>query len=347
MSNIVAFDSGNLPAYLKNRTDLAGVNAEVVTAAAYPHISIKGKTWAIIRDGQRTVLQKPDSDGEMAPVQRIEVAVVRANMKSKVFYLKKFKEGEENMAPPDCYSLDGLTPSPNASNKQHTDCRLCPHNQWGSRISDDGEAKGRACADQVRMAIAAPDKLDDPFLLRVPPASIKLFKEAVKIAKARNIPYNALVYRLGFDPEAASPKITFKPIGLLDDAGYGKVQEIYDDELIRAIAGLDEDARAAAPAPAPKPAASEVETDELDAALAQRAASKPAAPAPAPKASKPAPQPVESDELDAALGAAPAPAPAPAPKPAAKPAAKKAAPVVQEADDLLGGLDALLGDTDD
>lgn len=346
MSNIVAFDSGNLPAYLKNKNaDLASVNAEVVTAAAYPHISIKGKTWAVVRDGQRTVLQKQDEDGEMAPVQRIEVAVVRANMKSKVFYLKKFKEGDENMAPPDCYSLDGLAPSPNASNKQHTNCQICPHNQWGSRISDDGEAKGRACADQVRMAIATPDKLDDPYLLRVPPASIKLFKEAVKIAKSRNIPYNALVYRLGFDAEAASPKITFKPVGLLDDAGYAKVQEIYDDELVRAIAGLDEDARAAKPA-APAPAQGEVDADELDAALAKRAAAPAAAPA-APKASKPAPAPVESDDLDAALGGAPAPAPAPAPKAAAKPAVKKAAPVVQEADDLLGGLDALLGQSDD
>lgn len=346
MSAIIPFDGGQLPAYLKNPANLPNVNAEVVTAAAYPTMSIKGKQWTVVRDGQRTVLMKPDDPDETA--QKIEVAVIRANTGAKVFYAKKYVEGD--MSPPTCFSRDGKVPSSTIAEPVHKNCQLCPNNQWGSRITEDGK-QARACADQVRLAIATPDKLDDPYLLRVPPASIKNFKDAVKLAKSRNIPYNALVYRLSFDKEAASPEILFKPIGLLDDAGYAKVCELYDDELVHAVVGLvDGPAEVVPPPPAAKPA---VETDELDAALAARAA----APAPAPKAkpvAKPAPAPVQSDELESVLGDEPAaePAPAPAPAPAkktaaaAKPAPKPAAKVVED-DDLLGGLDDLLGGTDD
>ena len=338
MSAIIPFDGGKLPAYLKNRESLPNVNAEVVTAAAFPSISIKGKQFTINRDGLKVTLMKPDDPDEVA--QKIEVAVLRANTGAKVFYAKRYVEGDQS--PPDCFSRDGKAPDASVANPQAQNCQVCKHAQWGSRISDDGESKGKSCNDQVRLAVAMPDKLDDPHLIRVPPASIKNFKEAVKIAKQKNIPYNALVYRVGFDKDAASPELTFKPVGLLDDAGYAQVSELYDGELVRAVVGLEGELVAHAPAaPAQKPA---VETDELDAALATRAAAKPAAK----PVAKPAPAAVQSAELDEALDVAPAPAPAPAP--AKKPAAKaKPAPVVAEdGDALLSGLDDLLGDdTDD
>jgi hypothetical protein len=339
VSNIVPLDgSAKLPAYLQRRQALANINNEVVTAAAYPTMSIKGKQFTIKRDGLKTTLMNPNDPEETA--QKIEVAILRVNMHNRVFYLKRFDEASSEGAVPDCFSLDGKAPAASAPNKQHTNCAACPHSVWGSRVKEDGtsDGKGRACSDQPRAAIAAVDKLDDAMLLRIPPASITNLKDAIKLAKQRNIPYNALVYRLGFDKDAASPKLTFKPVGLLDDPSYEKVEtKLYDGELVRAIVGLDDVAPPAEP-PAPPPA---VDADELDAALAARAVTQKAkakpAPAPAPKPAAPV---VTEDELDAA---APAPAPAPAPR-AAKPAP---APAAAPDDDLLSGLDTLLGTTDD
>lgn len=346
MSQMIPFGSGaQLPAYLKNRAALSERNADVVTAAAYPTLSIKGKTFAVVRDGKRSVVMRPDDDE--TPASYVEVSVLRANMKARVFYMKKYDEADgEAKTPPDCMSMDGVAPLPGVPNKQSDACATCPHSVWGTGNAEKGT--GRACSDTPRLAIARADALDDAFLLRVPPASIKNWKDAVKIAKERQIPYNALIYRMSFDIDAATPLLKFKPVGLLDDAGFAKADELYDGELVRAIVGIDVPASAApAPAPAPAPA---VDADELDAALAARAAvnqakaaAKPAAPAPAAKPT------VTPDELDTIVPPAPAPAPKPKPKPAPVEAAPGPAPAAKPAvdDDLLEGLDDLLKNSDD
>lgn len=347
--NLVPFESQtNLPAYL-TQADAASINKEVVTASAFPVMSIKGMKFTVVDNGVRTVLTKPEDPDEVA--QSLGVVVLRANMHAKTFYAKKYAEGDSDGARPDCYSYDGVAPSANAQHPQSKKCAVCPHNQWGARVSESGEAKGKACQDNARLAITAPDTMQ-PMLLRVPPASLKGLKEALKVVASRKIPYNAVVMKVGFDREAPSPKLTFKPVGLMPDAGYAQVTALYEDDTVRAIVGLDD--LAAEPVEHKQPA---VEADELDAALAARdaikTAAKPAAtPAPAatleddlddilaaPKADKPkkaAPKPkaVEVDDDGVIEVAAPAPAPAPAPKKSA-------------ASDLLDDLDTLLGTKDD
>lgn len=343
MSNIIPFGEGaQLPAYLKNREALATVNNDVVTAAAYPTLSIKGKVFTVKRDGERKVLMNPRDPESTA--QYIETAILRVNMHNRVFYAARFDDSTSEGAVPDCYSLDGKVPAASAPNKQCSNCAACPHSVWGSRVKEDGssDGKGRACSDQPRLAIAPPDALDQAMLLRVPPASISGLKDAIKLAKQRNIPYNALVYRISFDTAAASPKLVFKPIGLLDDAGYAKVQAEYDGELVRAITGLDDVGQAA---PAPAPAAGPISSDELDAAIAARQVAQKAA-AGAKAAAKPAAT-VTEDELNRVAPPAPKPAPAPAPKAAPAPAPAAAPAAEGSLDDLLGGLDALLGTKDD
>lgn len=359
MNAIVPFDSqSNLPAYLSQDDNdlLAQINKDVVRAPAFPTMSIKGKVFTMVKDGQRKIVTKPGEEDEVA--QSLGVVVLRANMNSKNFYVKGFVEGD--MSPPDCHSTDGVAPSIHARNPQAKKCAVCPHNVWGSRVSNDGdrpgeEKKGKACSDQGRLAIAAPDRLEEPMLLRVPPASLKNLREAVKLISGRKIPYNAVILKVSFDPEMASPTLKFKPIGLLPEATYRQGAELYDSDLVRSITGLD-DVAPDTPAEAESP----VSADELDAAIAardaaQKAAAAPApapapvaaAPKPAPKAkpkAAPAPAPVVEDDLaDLAppVAAAPAPAPAPAPRAAAP------APAASAGGDLLGDLDALLGGTDD
>ena len=346
-SNVVLFNDNAGAVAIPKRANRLDVNKDIVVAAQYPTMSIKGKVWTLVKDAERRTLTKV-VDGEEEIVQAITVAMLRINLTSKVYYAKKFDNDDSEGARPDCHSHDGVAPSHQSPNKQANKCAICPHNQWGSRVSDDGVSKGKSCSDHARVAIADPNALDKAMLLRVPPASLKPLKDALKMMKTRDLQYNEGVYRISFDKDAASPKLVIKPIGLLNDSGYEKAVELFDSELVRAIAGVDE-LEAAAAAPAPKP--DEVDANELDAALAGRKAVQKAAatPAPAPKAK---PITVDADELAAVVekkAPAPAPRPAPAPKatPAPAPAPAEAPADMTGGDDLLAEMGAMLGMLDD
>lgn len=285
MSNIIPFntDAGNLPAYLKS-ANRAVVNDDLTAHAGtgFPVMSIKGKNFTVVRDGERTVLTK-DVDGEKIAVPSIEVVLVKANKgTSKVFYIKGYQEGAEAVKP-DCFSNTGDKPDSSVAEPQAKSCALCPHNQWGSKIGDNG-GKGKACQDSVRMAIATADQINDPYLLRVPPASIKSLGEYGKMLAKRGVGYNMVVTRIGFDMESPTPKLTFKPTGLLSDAGYAQVVEVAASDVVLSILGSDGIAAAAAAEAAP---AEPLPTVEVKAAAPAPVAEKPKA-APKPKA-EPAP----------------------------------------------------------
>ena len=238
MSNIIPFDSGNLPAYLKapNRV-VANDDLTAHASTGFPVMSIKGKNFTVVRDGERTVLTK-EVDGEKISVPSIDVVLVKANKgTSKVFYAKGYQEGSEAVKP-DCFSNTGDRPDPSVSAPQAKSCAVCPNNQWGSKIGDNG-GKGKACQDSVRMAIATPDLINDPYLLRVPPASIKSLGEYGKMLAKRGVGYSMVVTKIGFDMESPTPKLTFKPTGLLSDAAYAQVQEVVASETVQAILGSE------------------------------------------------------------------------------------------------------------
>lgn len=337
MSNaLIPFSDAALPSTIVNRTRLIDVNKDVVIGAQFPSLSIKGRVFTIVRDNEKQVMTKPDDPEEI--LQSVNVALLRLNMHGKTYYSKKFTEDDSEGARPDCYSFDGVAPAPSAGNKQSATCALCPHNVWGSRISDDNTGKGKACADRALAAIAAPDALDKPLQLRIPPKSLRPLKDALKLVKQRDIQYNEVIFRVGFNRDESSPVLTFKPVGVLGDTDYARACELYESEVVRAIVGADGSAAALAAPIAPAAA----EPDELDAALQARNATR-----------KVAPPAATADEVEAAIAApAPAPAPAPAkakPAPAAKAAAKPApaaSVAATDATDLLGDLDGLLGNLD-
>lgn len=300
--NIIPFDQGGkLPAYLKS-FNVAELNADLTAHAGggFPVISIKGKVFAIVRDGERLVLPNP-KDPE-SPATAIDVVLLKVNKNaSKVFYLKGYDKDNSEGQKPDCYSSDGVEPAADAQNKQAKKCATCPHNQWGSRITEKGASKGKACADAVRIAVAPAGQLNDAMLLRVPPASIRGLGEYGQALAKRGVPYNAVVTKVAFDMDAESPKLTFKPVGLLDDASFAEAQEIVASDLVTNILGASpvphaaEAAPAEEPAAAAKPAVSKAKTvtdDEV--ATAVEAAEKPAKPA-----AKPAPKvAVAEDDVD-------------------------------------------------
>lgn len=260
MSNIIPFDdnSGRLPAYLK-KVNVAELNADLTSHAGggFPIISIKGKVFTEVRNGERKIIPNPkDPD---SPATYIEVVLVKVNKNvSKVWYATGYTEGGE-VKKPDCYSPDGVAPAMDSEKPQAKTCATCKNNQWGSKITDAGK-KAKACQDSVRMAIAKPDMLNDPYLLRVPPATIRELGEYGQMLAKRGVGYNMVVTRISFDQAEATPKLLFKPTGILDDVAYGKVQEMIESDVVKNILAsntfaedLNGTEKAAAPAPEAEP----------------------------------------------------------------------------------------------
>jgi hypothetical protein len=308
--NIIPFDSGsNLPSFLK-KVDVAALNSDLTAHAGsgFPVISIKGKVFAVVRDGDREIQMNPKDPDSAAT--SLNVVLLKANKgTSKVFYIKGYDKDSSEGQKPDCYSQDGIEPAADSQNKQAKKCATCPHNQWGSRVSEKGATKGKACSDTVRMAVAPAGQINDAMLLRVPPASIKALGEYGQMLAKRGVGYNMVVTKVGFDLQAESPKLTFSAIGLLDDDGFAEVQEIAASDVVSNILGSSVAAAIAAEAPAAEP------EEEAPAPVAK------------PKAKPVVEEPAEEE----------APKPVAKPKAAAKPAPKPA-PVDDDMDLDLDGI---------
>lgn len=264
MSNIVPFESNKLPAYIK-AVDAATLNADLTAHAGggFPVISIKGKVFAVVRDGERNIIPNPkDPD---SPATSIDMVIVKASRgTSKVWYASGYKEGSEGVKP-DCWSNDGVKPDASVEKPVSKSCAVCPHNQWGSRVGDQGQGKGKACQDSVRLAVAQPGLVNDPYLLRVPPASIRSLGEYGEQLKKRGVGYNMVVTKIGFDMEAPTPKLTFKPVGFLPEDVYNDVVEQSQSDKVAQILGAVTDPVAAAPErEAPKPKAEAAEPPQVD-----------------------------------------------------------------------------------
>lgn len=296
MSNIIPFDFDStstkaaVPAFARAANGKGSIAAAL--SVSFPVIRYKGKVWSMSKaDGDREKIMR-EIDGEMQPAPYIDVVILDVGpsadrkLNAKVWYAKAFVEGDEPAAP-DCSSDDGITPRADSKNKQSDNCATCPKNVWGS----GKEGKGRECGDSKRLAVATADNLKAPMLLTVPAGSLGGFNEYLNwlLKKGVEVCY-ATVTRIGFDYDAAHPKLTFKAIGWVSE----DPTPYLENEQIDFIVG-----RKALPArehaddiPGDKPAfAKKAEKPAEPAAEApKKSAAKPAAPPAEPKA-KPATPP--------------------------------------------------------
>lgn len=240
-----------------------------ISAGGFPVIHYKGKVWSMTRSGEKENFI--DENGDPRP--SIEVVMVKAAPHlSKTWYANKFVDGAE-AGKPDCYSNDGKAPAADSPKPQCKTCAACKHNQFGSAVSSDGVGgKGKACQDVKRVAVVPAGALNDPMLLRVPPASLKNLREFADALAKRGVPYQVVKVRLGFDIESASPKLTFKPVGFIEEADAPALAELATTDLIKQITG-----EIASDVPADEfeegtPEGTDPETGELEAKQAAEAA---------------------------------------------------------------------------
>lgn len=291
MSDMVAIKSGGLPAHLQGKTKTNNLFAAAVTVGGFPVISIKGKVFHIQRGDERELVTKTGTDDE--PASALEVVILSVNPnKSKVFYNSGFVEG--SVAKPTCYSNDGIAPASDVEEPQSKKCNVCPHNQWGSRITENG-GKGKACGDSMRLCVAPAGMINDPMLLRVPAATLKTLGQYGSQLAKRGVEPQYVVTRVGFDYNVAHPALTFKAMRFVEEAELATVESTLTDEadIIDQITGVvdkpsisvesvaestptpapveetvEKPVEAKKPKPAPKKEVKEVEADEVDDALA-------------------------------------------------------------------------------
>lgn len=293
--------------------------------SGFPVISVDGKVFHIIRGEDRTLVTRPDAPDEAAA--SLELVIIRTHPgMAKVYYEKKYVQGSADK--PDCYSNDGKAPAEDAENPQARNCALCPHNQWGSRITENNK-KGKSCSDVKRVAVASPTQINDPMLLRVPPTSLKNWDAYVDALKKRGMRPTQLVTKIGFDPTVSYQMLTFKPVGFITADMAVEVGKMRDADVVKNIIAQGTGIPAAPAAPAEPEQAAPAPAPAAPAPAAKQAAKQAAAPKTAPA---PAADPL--DDLDFGDLVADAPAPT-TPAPVA---------AVATGDSLADELDAMLGD---
>jgi hypothetical protein len=252
MSNDLAMLDSGLPAYLKE-IELDDITKSLMGGGGggVKRISIKGGVWRMMINGKEIAKNEERS---------MNVIVVNAAPKtSRTFYAGAYKEGE--ISAPDCWSAEGDVPDAKSHNPQAKRCVDCQQNAKGS-----GQGESKACRYSQRLAVVlANDIKGDIFQLTLPGQSI--FGEGApgkwplqtyaKMLGGKGIPISTVVTEMRFDTDSATPKLTFKPIKVLDrEDALAAIGQGKSDTAVKAItmtvAELD---GAKAPAKLPAPAA--------------------------------------------------------------------------------------------
>ena len=257
-NEVVPFQvSTEMQAYLADKFGVDNTDLTEGVMSSFGIVSFKGKVWRVKYKGEEQIVKTADGD----PAPSLVAVIVRGSPQiSKIFYPGAYTEGDNEA--PDCYSMDGVKPDPNSAKPQAPSCAACPHNVWGSKITEQGN-KTKACADSRRLAVVPyPDlkneKFGGPLLLRIPPASLQELQKYADQLKEWGMAYQAVVTKISFDMELAYPKLVFKAIGSLQSKEEADVVQgwLDGDEIGRMLSEAPIADGAPAPTqaePAPEP----------------------------------------------------------------------------------------------
>ncbi len=333
---------------------MQGSEMQQNVGVSFAVVSIKGKQFAIKYSGQTTPLTM-NINGQVYAQPFFDVVIPMAKAElSKTYYASGYAEGSDEA--PTCWSEDGVNPLAPLEQRPIdprtgtacVDCRLCPMNAFGSKVTNDGK-QAKACADTRKLLVVPvvpSGQLDaqgqdigvmdgdnvrfgGPMLLRVPAASLRVFAEYDQKLQQMGLPYFGVVTRLEFDQTQAYPKFVLKARRVITEAEANKVLEIRNGSMAKQILDSGHTASAASAA-AVAGVQGQQAPSALAAAAAQPAPVAPAAPPAPPAAPAPVAPPSNVVPLQPAPPAAaaplqPAPAP-PAPVPPPPPPAPPAPP---------------------
>lgn len=246
-NNVQKFENTNIPAYLRGAADEAN-NPDLGSSGGFPTISIKGKHFTIVEDGDHRIVNRADEPD--VPAASIVGVIVNMSPIVKTYYKGAFTESaSKEQQKPDCFSNDGVTPDTSVQTPVCHDCRLCKYNAFGTaRLPNGGFGKGKACTDSVRLAVLTGGE-DKVYLLRIPATSIKALREYRNALTRRGVPYDAVLTKISFDPMPAFPKLQFSWGGnFLTEEQFAKVKALSKDPMVLSIIGQKAPAQVQAPA---------------------------------------------------------------------------------------------------
>ena len=101
-----------------------------------------------------------------------------------------------------------LIPHESSADRQHSYCKECPKNQWGSAAT----GRGKACKNQRRLVLLAPDADEgsEPMTLYVSPGGLKFFDAYVsRLSNEHKLLPVQVITRISFDPNQTYPLLNF------------------------------------------------------------------------------------------------------------------------------------------
>lgn len=205
-----------LPAYITEAMEDLGTN--IPERNTVPSLSYEGKTWQIVKDGNKTKLQSKNNDGDMVPIPVMRIILLNFNAeRGRAYYPGTYNPSQ--VSAPTCWSADGKAPDPSVKEKQHSVCQGCPQSVKGSKVQDGKEMV--ACSSHRLLAVAPAFEIEsEPLRLKIAVTSDYdkeivehgwfALRQYVDFLKSRGISHTGMVVtKIKFDSNVAYPKLLF------------------------------------------------------------------------------------------------------------------------------------------
>ena len=227
-------------------------NKNIQDRATVPSISYEGKKWTIVMGGEKRVVQRKDSDGDLVPVTTLKVVVLDQNpVRGRAYYEGAYNP--ETVSMPKCWSDDSITPSKHVAEPISKNCATCPMAAKGSRKSDDPTKKDLvACSQHQFIAVVpASDLNHEPLRMKLAITSIWdgknkandeagwfAFKNYTDFLRANGVDHTGLVVtKMKFDSSVGItyPKVLFARDRFLTDENFDTLVPIIQSEKVKQL----------------------------------------------------------------------------------------------------------------
>jgi hypothetical protein len=195
-----------LPDYIQGRQSrgLAERVSQNLGTSSPPYLSLKDNRFTLVdAAGNEQIVPTYEMDPNklmrgQAPGPYCDVVIIDVNNHlSRIFYDQDYDPTAQSYQPPACFSHNGVAPSKLASAPQSPTCAACPNSAWGSATSNVSGKGIPACAQYQLVAVLVAGH-DMPFLLRIPPNSLKNYRAYAEQFRGRGFDMEVVFTRLSF-----------------------------------------------------------------------------------------------------------------------------------------------------
>jgi len=234
MTDVKLFEGGNSLIDASLFEKLKDVNDNLLggasTGTTIRRISINGGKFRQMINGEQMAVSKQDY---------MNIVIVNSAHIARTYYDSEYSP--DKVTAPKCWSADTKTPAPEVpeDQRQASRCMDCPMNVKGS-----GQGNSRACRFSQRLAVVMEDDLDKVYQIQLPATSIfgdvkngnMPMQAYAKMLAEHKAPVVAIVTKMFFDENSATPKLFFSPVRSLEEDELKKVLELKEHpDTIRAI----------------------------------------------------------------------------------------------------------------